>query len=433
MAASLLATSGRSQERPVVPPAGVPPARVPPARVPPAGVPPAGVPPAGVPPARVEVVLLETTVGRFATLSEPACAATGVVVFHATFDGGGDALCSTAGGGVRVRVESGQELVADGRRGVVSRIGRQPGVGATLEIAFTATFVEGGRAVLLTRGDAGRCDLIADGGEAFRAFGEQAFVDRVGAVTFRADLDAKDHPDRERRDASPADRVAAEAKPPPQRMTALGRVAAWDVGLFRDRGVDLNTVGRTGAQLLDIAEGFSANDSGFVAFRAARRVGHWSVLLATYAGEQVIATTDDEIVQFGVPALNELGMVAVSATLHGGGATLLRGRFGQQLPERLLASDAGFAALADEVAIDPAGRIAFVGRNRDGAEVLALAGDPAAPGTIVPLLAAGEVVAGRKLASISLRSTAFARSDRLAVRLRFDEGVEAIALIYLRR
>lgn len=392
------------------------------------------LPPAGGP-AAVEVTLLETTAGRFAAFGEPATGPAGGIVFHAVLDGGGDALCVSGGGVPRIVAQTGSSITANGRHGTLETFGRRPGLDGGLDVAFTATFREGGQAVLLAHDDGAWFERVADGGEAFRQFGDQAAVVGAATVLFHAEIDPRDHPDRLRARSSAAAREAAEALPPPPRLTVAGRAVAYDAGLFRDRGRRLEPVVRTDLEWLDVADGFAVNASGFVAFRAARRVGEWGLWLAANGAPRVLATTGAEIERFGIPALNEPGMVACSAALRGGGAALLRGRFGQPRAEVVVGRDAGFVALSESVSLDPAGRIAFVAHGGAGGDALLLAPavGSAADATPQPLLAAGAAVAGRRVAEIALSNAAFVRADRLVVRLRFDDGVEAIALLWLRR
>jgi len=378
--------------------------------------------------------VLADTVGPFAAFGDPAAAADGGIVFRAVQDGGGVALCITAGGAPRVIVRSGDAVQAGGRSGVLAGIGARPGIRSGFAVAFTATFEEGGRAVLVARDDGARFDLVADGGEAFRRFGEQAAIDRAGRVLFHAELDAHGHPDRTRAGGTEAERAAADALSPPRRMTAAGRFAAHDTGLFVDHGRRLQPVVATDGSWLDIADGATLADSGAVAFRASRRVGEWGLWLAAGAAPQRLLATGDGIAAIGLPALNAGGLAACSVTLAGGGGALLRLRGGTAPPEWLIGREAAFPRLADAVAIDAAGRVAFVAHGGAGGDRLFLTAAAGVTGAASPreLLAAGSVVEGRVVATIGLSSAAFAHSDRLVVRLVFTDGVEAIALCHLR-
>jgi hypothetical protein len=378
--------------------------------------------------------LLATTAGPFAAFSEPSAAADGAVAFRADQDGGGHALCVSTGGAPRVIVRTGDTVEAGGRSGTLATIGGRPGLQSGLEVAFTATFSEGGRAVLVARDGGTRFDLVADGGEAFRRFGEQAALDRNGRVLFHAELDPPGHPDRTGSRATAEERAAADALAPPRRMTATGRRAAHAGGLFLDHGRWLETVVATGETWLDVADGAALGDDGAVVFLASRRVGEWGMWRSDGAAPQRLLSTGDGIAHLGVPALSSGGMAACSVALDGGGTALLRLRSGTVPPEWLFGREAGFAELLDQVAIDAAGRVAFVARGGDAGDRLFLTAAAGIAGGAPPrqLLSAGAAVDGRTVAGIRLSSAAFIRSDRLALHLVFADGGEAVALCHFR-
>lgn len=391
-------------------------------------------------PLRADVRVLVTTEGRFAAFGEPAACAAGHVVFHARLDGGGDAIAGTSGGAVTVVVETHQEIVARGKRGTIARLGTRPTVDDRFYVAFTTEFDAGGRAVLLARGfDGGNCALVADSTESFRDFGELAAIGGGGEVAFHATIDPPGHPDRVaggRGSFEPEARRQGDSLDPPTRVTHDGRVKRLENGLFLDRGDALVTVARTtgaASEALDVEDGFGLADGGALAWRGAPRVGRWAVYVRTGGTPRIVATSDDTRVAFGVPAVDVRGRVAFSATRSDGDAELLVAPPGGRA-EPQLAAGSGYVAIGDSVALDDGGgHVAFVGRRADGSQRLVLTGDARAPDGLVTLLATGDPVGARRIASLRLGARAFLRSDRLAVQLAFDDGVEAIALLHLTR
>ncbi len=388
---------------------------------------------------RADVRVLVTTEGRFAAFGEPAGCAAGHVVFHARLDGGGDAIAATSGGAVTVVVETHQEIVARGKRGTVATLGERPTVDDRFYVAFTTVFDAGGRAVLLARGfDGGNCALVADSTESFRDFGELSAIGRGGEVAFHATLDPPGHPDRVaggRGSFEPEARRQGDLLDPPTRVTHDGRIKRLENGLFLDRGDEIVTVARTtGAAFdaLDVEDGFGLAD-GTLAWRGAPRVGRWAVYVRASGAPRVVATSDELRTAFGAPAVDGRGRVAFSATRSDGNAELLVAPPGGRA-EPQVAADAGYVAIGDSVALDDGGgHVAFVGRSADGSQQLVLTGDPRAPDGRVVLLASGDPVGARKIASLRLGARAFLRSDQLAVQLAFDDGIEAIALLHLVR
>ncbi|MFN0009557.1 MAG: hypothetical protein ACKVXR_16795 [Planctomycetota bacterium] len=385
-------------------------------------------------PLRIETVVLVESGGEWARFGTPAACQSGFAVFHAARRGAGEALLVSSGGRATTLIATGSELSTARGRFVLESIGAEPGVNDAQHVAFRASFADGSVAIVVADGFERRFEFIADSTEAFREFSPAVAINRAGEVAFHATVDPPGHPDRDD-GLAPVDgqdvRDAPERFAPPKRLTFAGSAAAFEAGLFVERGGKGRIVGRTSEPWLDVLDGFALGDGGSIAYRAAPKVGHWSVRVDGGAFARSIATTGGAPQErFGPLAMNGAGEVAFVRWSAEGIASVCRGVVGRSEPEVVLDRAAGFVDFSPDVAIDPAGRIAFVGRRADGSAALCVAPDAA---HVTELFPVGALLAGRRVTALALGSRAFARSDRLALRAELDDGNEAVFLLYARR
>ena len=389
-------------------------------------------------PARSKVVVLATSEGPYAEFGDPAATRTGWVVFHALRDDGREGIWTSAGSAPAVVAESGSAIVDGDSIWHMQRFGRQPTINDTMTCAFTTTFVEGGRAVILCAGTGGEYDFVADSGEAFRDFGDCAAINASRQVLFHATIDPPNHPDRADFDprslTDPTLREEPDRIPPPSRMTFDGRKDSFHAGLFMDRVNDIRTVGDTAAGLLELVDGFAFNDAGQVAYRASKRPKCWSLLLDSGGPPVVLAETGAKFSAFGVPAIDSRGRAAFVTMGSLGDSMVCRTHRGGGLPEVIADGEDGFSAFGTNVSIDESGRVAFVGRRKDGREALWLVEKKGEARELLsigaPLEVASRTTARRTVKHLRIGNRAFAGNDRIAVLAQLEPDVEAVVLLY---
>lgn len=390
--------------------------------------------PPSAPPLRIDMVVLAESGGEWARFGLPAASQAGFVVAHAAKRGAGAALLVSSGGRATPLIATGSELRTALGRFELESIGEQPDVNDSNHVAFRARFVDGTSAIVVADGFERRFEFVANSTEAYREFGPAVAIDGAGAVAFHATVDPPGHPDRDD-GLEPVDeqdaRLAPERLPAPKRLTSAGRAAAFENGLFLVRAGQRRVVAHSGEQLLDVLDGFALGDGGSLAYRAAPKVGLWSVRVDGGAFAQPIATTGGAPEErYGPLAINGRGQVAFVAWSADGTARLCRGAVGRGAPETVQDGATGFVDFDESVAIDAAGRIAFVGRRADGGAALCVAANAA---HVTELLPIGAPLAGRRVSALAIGPHAFGRSDRLAVRATLDDGGEALFLLYARR
>jgi hypothetical protein len=381
------------------------------------------------------VRLLASTEGPFASFDEPACCRAGFAVFHAVGKDGRDSIFASSGGGPLAIARAG-ERVADGPRNyTIEKLGTRPTVNDRFVCAFTVQFKEGGRAVLV--GDGARRDFrfVADSGEAYRSFGEDALIDAQRGVLFRAELDPPGHPDAAGFDpAKVADPRALEDPdkniPPPERITFDGRRKAFHVGLFLLRIGTREVVADTQSAFVDVQEDFAFGDSGAVALIASRRPKHWTLLIDQGIRPIEVAETGAEWSAFHRPALNALGRLAFVAETIDGGAVVCRALAGIGRPVVLADSRTGFTAIGPNVSIDESGAVAFVGTEEDGSGGVYLVDAPGQARLVLPI---GSAAGRSTIRAIRLSNRAFARAGQLVALVQLEPAGEAIVSVDLPR
>src|SRR5262249_21270223 len=234
-------------------------------------------------------------------------------------------------------------------------------------------------------------EFVADSGESFRSFGDDAMIDSRGNVLFRAVVDPPREPESEEftraaatsGDALPEDDATLR---PPVRTTFEGRAESFDQGLFlEDPMGELSLVAGTSDGFLDLTDDLALNASGAIAFVASVRTRHWTLLATT--GETLIevAETGDEWAAFHRPALGPDGRIAMVVEAKDGAPAVARFPKGGGAPSIVADATSGFAALGPVVAIDDVGTIAFVGERDDGSGGLYLADPDGPPRLVVPI------------------------------------------------
>ncbi len=385
-------------------------------------------------PLRIDTVVLAASGGEFVGFSEPATCEAGFVVFHARKKGGGAALLTSSGGPAQPLLATGTTLRTADASFALESIGELPSVNDENQVAFRASFADGLAAIVVADAFARRFEFVANSTEAFREFGPQVEINRAGEVAFHATIDPPGHPDRDDglKPANEEDALhAPDRLPPPMRLTYGGRQPSFEAGLFSERGGKLRVVARSGALLLDVQDGFALNSAGALAYRACGQVAHWSVRLDAGAFAQSLATTRGEPAErYGPPTLNDSGECAFVTWGADGATAIYRGGAGRSQPQVAIDGSAGFSAIDAGIAIDGAGRVAFVGHRKDGGTALCVGPDAL---HITELLPVGAPLAGSRVGAIRLGGRAFARSSRLALLVQLEDGREAVVLLYARR
>ena len=107
---------------------------------------------------------------------------------------------------------------------------------------------------------------------------------------------------------------------------------------------------------------------------------------------------------------------------------------GGGLPEVIADGEDGFAAFGTNVSIDESGRVAFVGRRKDGREALWLVEKKGEARELLsigaPLEVASRTTARRTVKHLRIGNRAFAGNDRIAVLAQLEPDVEAVVLLY---
>ena len=386
-------------------------------------------------PAVPKVRLLASTDGPFASFDEPACSRGGFAIFHAVGKDGRDSIFASSGGAALAIARAG-DPVADGARSyTIEKLGTRPTVNDRFACAFTVQFKEGGRAVLVGDGARHEFQFVADSGEAYRSFGEDALIDAQRAILFRADLDPPGHPDTAGFDpAKITDPRALEDPdrniPPPERLTFDGRKKAFHAGLFLLRIGTREVVADTQRSFLDVQEDFAFGDGGAIALIASRRPKHWTLLIDQGIRPIEVAETGAEWRAFHRPALNAVGRLAFVAEPIDGGAVVCRTLQGVGRPVVLVDAHAGFTAIGPNVSIDERGVVAFVGAEEDGSAGLYLVDTPGRARLVLPF---GSAAGRATIAAIRLSNRAFGRPGQLAALVQLDPPGEAIVTVDLPR
>jgi hypothetical protein len=389
--------------------------------------------PAQVSAPRVRV--LASTEGAFRSFDEPACARSGFAVFHAIGKDGRDSIFASAGGAPVVVARAGTQVEDGPRRYTIARLGTRPTVNERFVCAFTVEWKEGGKAVLVALGATQKFEFVADSGEAYRTFGEDALVDARRSVLFRAEIDPPGHPDTAGFDrAKVTDPKVLEdpdrSIPPPDRLTVDGRRKAFHQGLFLVKLGARDVVADTQQDVLDLQDDFAFNDGGVVALIVARRPKHWTLVLDQGSRPVAVAETGTEWSAFHRPALNLLGRMAFVAEMIDGGAVVCRALAGVGRPAILADARTGFVAVGPNVSIDDRGEVAFVGQREDGSAGLFLVDLPGEARLVLPV---GTAVGHAKVAGIRLSNRAFGRPGQLAALVALDPPGEAIVVLDLPR
>lgn len=386
-------------------------------------------------PAAPRVRVLASTDGPFASFDEPACSRTGFAIFHCTGKDGRDSIFASSGGAALAIARAGDRIPDGPRAWTIERLGTRPTVNDRFVCAFTVGFKEGGRAVLVGEGSRKQFQFVADSGEAYRTFGEDAQVDSQRAVLFRADLDPPGHPDTVSYDpAKVADpRVMEDPDrniPPPERLTVDGKKKAFHAGLFLLRIGARDVVADTHSNFLDIQEDFAFGDGGAIALIASRRPKHWTLLVDQGIRPIEVAETGTEWRAFHRPALNAFGRLAFVAETIDGGAVVCRTLSASGRPVVLADARTGFAAIGPNVSIDERGVVAFVGAAEDGSSGLWLVDAPGQASLVLPI---GSPAGRSTIVALRLSNRAFGRPGQLVALAQLDPPGEAIVAVEVPR
>lgn len=386
-------------------------------------------------PAAPHVRVLASTDGPFTSFDEPACSRAGFAIFHCVGKDGRDAIFASSGGAALAIARAGDRVPDGPRAYTIERLGARPTVNDRFVCAFTVGLKEGGRAVLVGEGSRKEFQFVADSGEAYRTFGEDAQVDAQRAVLFRADLDPPGHPDTASFDpAKVADPRALQDPdaniPPPERLTFDGKRKAFHAGLFLLRIGARDVVADTHSSFLDIQDDFAFGDGGAIALIASRRPKHWTLLVDQGIRPVEVAETGTEWRAFHRPALNASGRLAFVAETIDGGAVVCRTPAGSGRPLVLADARAGFAAIGPNVAIDERGTVAFVGAADDGSAGLYLVDAPGQARLVLPL---GSAAGRAAITALRLSNRAFGRPGQLVALAQLDPPGEAILSVEVPR
>jgi hypothetical protein len=392
---------------------------------------PAQVPAAKDAPPKIRV--LATTRGTFAAFGEPSASQKGDVAFHATRKDGREGIYTSSGGTPSPIVLAGDPVPDGAAAWVVARLGRRPTLSGAAGCAFTVEFEGGGKAVLASRGFGFEPEFVADSGEAFRSFGEDALLDLRGNVLFHALLDPPR--DRERDEFVRPESTASGALPeddanatPPVRRTFAGRAESFHHGLFlEDANGRLTLVAGTQEGFLDLTDEIALNASGAVAFVASVREKHWTLFSTTGSTLLEVAETGEEWSAFHRPAMSPDGHVALVVEKRDGAPAVARVPKGGGAPSIVADATGGFTAIGPNVAIDDAGTIAFVAEREDVGG-LYLADPGAAPRLVVPI---GTAAGSDAIAAFRLSNRAFGRARQLFALVALDPDGQAIVSIEL--
>lgn len=394
---------------------------------------PAQVPASKDAPPKIRV--LATTRGTFAAFGEPSASGSGAAAFHATRRDGREGIYTTSGGAPSPIVLAGDPVPDGAAAWVVARLGRRPTVGGAAGCAFTAEFEGGGKAVLVSRGFGFSPAFVADSGESFRSFGDDALIDLRGNVLFHAEIDpARDRarvgpvpPEAAAPSRSPEDDAAAL---PPVRLTSAGRAESYHHALFlEDAAGRLTLVAGTQDRFLDLTDEIALNASGAFAFVASVREKHWTLFASSGSTLFEVAETGDEWSAFHRPALSPDGRIALVVEKRDGAPAVARVPKGGGAPSIVADAEGGFTAIGPNVAIDDAGTIAFVAEREDVGG-LYLADPGAAPRLVVPI---GTAAGGDAIAAFRLSNRAFGRARQLFALVALDPDGQAIVSIELPR
>jgi hypothetical protein len=394
---------------------------------------PAQVPAAKDAPPKIRV--LATTRGTFAAFGEPSASQKGDAAFHATRKDGREGIYTTSGGAPSPIVLAGDPVPDGAAAWVVARLGLRPTIGGPSGCAFTAEFEGGGRAVLVSRGFGFDPEFVADSGESFRSFGDDALIDLRGNVLFHAVIDPARQRAREELggsqptapNAPPEDPATA---PPPVRRTFAGRAESYHHGVFlEDVSGRLTLVAGTLEGFLDLTDEIALNASGAVAFVASVREKHWTLFATNGSTLFEVAETGEEWSAFHRPAMSPDGLVALVVEKRDGAPAVARVPKGGGAPTIVADATGGFTAIGPNVAIDDAGTIAFVAEREDGGG-LYLADPGAAPRLVVPI---GTAAGGDAIAAFRLSNRAFGRARQLFALVALDPDGQAIVSIELAR
>lgn len=408
-------------------------ARAPAQQVPaaPQGVPPAAGSSAGAAP---KIRVLASTRGRFSAFGEPSAARDGSVAFRATRKDGRDGIYTTAGGSPEPIALVGDPVPDGDSAWIIAHVGARPSIVGAFGCAFTVEFEGGGKGVLVSRGFGDAPEFVADSGEGFRSFGDDALIDGRGNVLFRAAVDPKGHQqgdDFNRSETTTANDLPATdaTQTPPVRVTFDGRKEAFEEGLFLEDVVgELTLVAGTRDGFLDLTDDLAMNESGGVAFVAANRVKHWTLFVSSGRTLLEAVETGDEWRALHRPALGPDGRIALVVESKDGAPAVARIPKGGGEPTIVADAKSGFAGLGPNVAIDGFGTIAFVGEREDGGGGLFLADPGGAPRLVVPI---GAAAGPDAIAAIRLSNRSFGRRGQVVALVALEPEGQAIVSIEL--
>ena len=394
---------------------------------------PAQVPAAKDAPPKIRV--LASTRGTFAAFGEPSASREGDVAFHATRRDRREGIYTSSGGTPSPVALAGDPVPDGAATWVIARLGRRPTIGGAAGCAFTVEFEGGGKAVLVSRGFGVAPEFVADSGEAFRSFGDDALVDLRGNVLFHAVIDPARQ--REREEFVRSESTASSTLPendatatPPVRKTFAGRAESFHHGLFlEDAFGRLTLVAGTQEGFLDLTDELALNPSGAVAFVASVREKHWTLFATSGATLFEVAETGEEWSAFHRPAMSPDGLIALVVEKRDGAPAVARVPKGGGAPTIVADAAGGFTAIGPNVSIDDAGTIAFVAEREDVGG-LYLADPGAAPRLVVPI---GTVTGSDTISAFRLSNRAFGRARQLFALVAFEPDGQAIVSIELGR